>query len=303
MKCSDPKYIALPPEDGARYTLDFTEFEPIPTKTDYTLIAIGSHPDVYKLYDRIVMLWYELPNCLVHTDPSNLGHYSQITDLGDKFIKLIINCPFSVDYFNQMFNYDKCVWGFFPVKNKYIPAPQEKIFDVFYSGGLIDCPVSNAFPVMQEFKHCIVSFNGGTHQGVGYQEKLKLNAQSKISICHGLLSFSDRYKRCVDYHPHHPALELVKQYGIAPQMKIRTFEAAMCKSIILSLHDPWNMIESFLEPGKDFIYWYDEKDLKEKITHILANYDDYIPMIEHAYNTVVNNYTTKHFFETYLKDL
>ena len=80
-------------------------------------------------------------------------------------------------------------------------------------------------------------------------------------------------------------------------------EAAISKSVILSLHDPWNMIESYFEPGVDFIYWYDEKDLEEKIRHISEHYEDYLPMVENAYNKVINNWTTRHFFDTYLRNL
>jgi spore maturation protein CgeB len=88
-----------------------------------------------------------------------------------------------------------------------------------------------------------------------------------------------------------------------PQIKSRVFEAAFNKSIILCLKDPWNIIEMFFEPETEFIYFENEFDLVEKISYIKDNYNEFQPMIEKAYQKAVNNYTTQHFYEKYLKSI
>jgi spore maturation protein CgeB len=62
------------------------------------------------------------------------------------------------------------------------------------------------------------------------------------------------------------------------------------------------VIERFFEPNKEFVY-FEEGKLQETIDKVLANYDDYQPIIENAYRRAVKEYTTKAFFEKYLKKL
>ena len=303
MKCADAKYIRVHPDDGSRHSCNFTEFESIPTKTEYTLISIGSDPEVYEMYNTMVVCLWELPNCLVHTNPNQAGSIYSILKHENKVIKFLTNCPFSVDYFNQQQGYDKFQFVYAPINKNYFPSIKEKLYDVYYTGHFPN-PISPVLPVIRKFNHCIVSRSPeATHHGVGHIEKMNLNAQSKSTIIHNLLLWPDHYKNASDHFSGHGALEAVKKIGLAPQIKSRTMEAAISKSVILSLHDPWNMIESYFEPEVDFIYWYDEKDLEEKIRHISKHYEDYIPMVERAYNKVVNNWVRENFFNDYLKDL
>lgn len=67
--------------------------------------------------------------------------------------------------------------------------------------------------------------------------------------------------------------------------------------------EEFRFIETQFTPDKDFIYWYNFKDLEEKINEILNNYDKYTYLAENAYNTLLNNWTTYHFFERYLRNL
>ena len=89
---------------------------------------------------------------------------------------------------------------------------------------------------------------------------------------------------------------------MVPQLKTRAFEAALCHSLILCLRDPFNIIERFFEPDKEFVY-YEPGKLEEKIREILANYDSYKPMIERAHKKFMAEYTTKRFVEKFLKDM
>jgi spore maturation protein CgeB len=53
--------------------------------------------------------------------------------------------------------------------------------------------------------------------------------------------------------------------------------------------------------SEDFLYFEDEEDLKKILNHVVNNYDEFDQMRENAYNKAVNNYTTKHFVEKFLK--
>jgi spore maturation protein CgeB len=71
--------------------------------------------------------------------------------------------------------------------------------------------------------------------------------------------------------------------------------------LILCKKDNWNIIEKWFEPNKEFLYFENEIDLENLITEILKNYDKYQIIINNAYNKAINNYTTRHFVEKYLK--
>jgi hypothetical protein len=80
--------------------------------------------------------------------------------------------------------------------------------------------------------------------------------------------------------------------GLAPQFKSRVNEAAALGVLNLVERDSWNVIEDFYEPGKDFIYFEDLDDLKEKIPSIINGYDDYLPIRVNAYRKS-QRYTAK----------
>ena len=71
--------------------------------------------------------------------------------------------------------------------------------------------------------------------------------------------------------------------------------------MILCQRDPWNSIEKFFTRDKEFLYFDAEEDLKRQLDYIINNYDLFDQMRENAYNKAVNNYTTKHFVEKFLK--
>ena len=61
--------------------------------------------------------------------------------------------------------------------------------------------------------------------------------------------------------------------------------------------DPWNVIEHWFTEGKDFLYFEDCADLHEKIHEISTNWEQYIPVVESAYNKVVSYYNTNYIFK------
>jgi hypothetical protein len=301
MKCIDRKYSALPLWDQSLYAYEFEEFESIPTKTNFNFIHILPDPIVYKQLNDLVVFQTEFPNCLISGNLNNIDVFKY----NSKIKKIITNCPFSVEYFNDYFHYDKFIFGFSPFNPKYMPKHDEKIYDAYYTGNINNSIIFQTIPLLEKFNSCFVCADYGINKGIGYEEKLALNAKSKISIVHGLLKWPPEYRENTHQFSGHKAFDhsILKTKWAVPQMKSRIMEAAASKSLILYLRDPWNVIESYFDPNIDFIYWDTRKDLEEKINHILHNYDDYIPIIDHAYNTLMENFTIKHFFEQYLRDL
>jgi spore maturation protein CgeB len=89
---------------------------------------------------------------------------------------------------------------------------------------------------------------------------------------------------------------------IVPQLKSRPFEAAFSKSLILCKKDPFNVIENYFEPGKEFIY-YEEGNLVETVSTILQSYDNYQLIVDRAFDRAQNEYTSEAFFKKFLRDI
>jgi hypothetical protein len=300
MKCIDKKYTTRDIAwDQYNYSYEFEQFESIPTKTNFNFVHVLPDSKVFEDLDDFVVLQVELPNCLLTGKIEDVD----IFKYNHKIKKIITNCPFSVEYFNDYFHYDKFIHGYIPFNPKYTPHHGEKIYDVYHTGHVHNSAIFNIFPLLEKFNHCFVCADYGSNKGIGYEEKLALNAKSKISIIHNLIKWPVAYIPITSNLSGHKAFSLVKEYGLVPQIKTRVFEAVQSKSLMLCLHDPWNMIEHYFRPNIDFIYWYNEEDLKDKISYILTHYDDYIPIIENAYNRLITTFTLKNFFETFLLPL
>ncbi len=296
MKCIDEKYITLPPQDQMRF-YNFREFESIPTLSNYNLVSIGSSLEFFKEYDDVVLFLFEEPN-----DFWVPGMEQTIKSNFHKIKKILSPCPYSVDYYNKVYNTNVRQWVFLPFNIQNIPPDAEKIYDVYFTGHVMGKYITNVATLMQNYRNCIVAYNFGPHANVGYHEKLKLNSQSKISIVHNCLFDSSGFNMDEKF-PGHEAFKYIQKTRLTPQLKTRTVEAAACKSIILCHFEDHRVVEMMFEPDVDFIYWYTLDDLREKINSILENYDKYTYLIENAYNKVINNWTTYHFFEKYLRNL
>lgn len=296
MKCVDKKYINLHPEDGSNFH-NYQKFEAIPTLTDYTFSPIGASMDVLDHYNNIVFMLWEEPNCF--WVPS-VEH--RLKQNYYKIKKVLSNCPYSTEYWNTIYGDDKRICGFnhFNVDN--IPTDFTKYYDVYFTGHVFFDFIGGIINVVEKFNNRIISFNYGNYRGSTFKQKLQFNANSKISVVFNCLYETSGIKMN-ELHPTNKAFSNLKKNRFIPQIKTRTLEAAACKSIILAHFEEFRILETMFTSDKDFIYWYDFKDLEEKIHEILNNYDKYTHLAENAYKTLVNNWTTYHFFEKYLRNL
>lgn len=296
MKCVDPKFSYLRVDDPSSH-LNFKKFESIPTLSNYNFATIGTSTDVFNEYDNLVYMFWEEPNCFwVPTVEQTIkANYNKI-------YKLISSCPYTTDYFNRMYGNEKRMWAFTPFNIENIPTDFTKIYDVFFTGHVFHDFITGYVKVIEKFNHCVVGFNYGNFAGVSYKKKIELNGNSRISVVHNCLYDTSGLPMNETYAGNE-VFKNIKKNRFMPQIKLRTLEAAACKSVILSHFEEFKTIETYFTPDIDFIYWYDLKDLEEKIHEILKNYDKYYVLAENAHQKLINHWTTYHFFDKYLRNL
>jgi hypothetical protein len=236
-----------------------------------------------------IVLTLEEPNfCTGGED----GEHFRIDRYADKVLTL---CPYMAKTFSNRRHV------FFPFNEKLIPSDQEKIWDIIYTGSIPHrIPWNKYLEIMRTYNYREAHYNRGTNPRCTYKEKINLYAQSKIALTHCLCCTDQAHIYRV--YPKANEIEAFSHLdqGIMPQIKSRLFEAAFSKCLILCWKDPWRVIEKFFEPNKDFLYFINENDLKEKIDHVLNHYNEFTSIIESAYNKAINNYTTKHFVEKFI---
>jgi len=259
---------------------------------------------------RVVRLEFEEPNKFFILE--NFDAYD-----GD-FHKVLTLCPFTAEYLNELQGSERREAIFFPFNEVYIPPTSEKHYDIIYTGHLHPKPIMRDMRAISRFNYRLVSNSEHqlvTNRGVGYQDKLKLISQSRITLTHNLLYPTMRHVLNVWKYPNWkvnkafadiPGVFTLLKRLLAgpelevPQLKSRIFEAAFCRSLILCKKDNFNVIETYFTPNEEFIY-YEEGKLVQTVNKILVNYDTYLPVVEKAFKRAISQYTTSAFFEKYLK--
>ncbi len=262
------------------------------------------------LKQKIVRLEFAEPDKFFIND--NPDHYDH------QFYKVFTICPYTAKWLNEKQHNKKHIPIFFPFNEEFIPKKIQKKYDVIYTGHIVSNTIHRYIKTISKFNYRFVSNSKDslvTNRSASYIDKMKLIAQSKITLVANLLYLRPHHLFNLWLTPNYSDNEAFKQIPkwyevnkwlnreiIAPELKSRLFEAAFGRSLILCRKDPFNIIERFFEPDKEFIY-FDMDNLKETIENILNNYKDYEKVIKRAYQKAVNNYTTKKFAEKYLKNI
>ena len=242
----------------------------------------------YKIFDKIFNLY-----------PINYPR-----NFESKFDKILTICPYTADYINKNTVKKKREFIFFPFNSNFI-FKEKKYIDVIYTGTIYGNFLENISKIISNYTYRIVSFSNNkyvTDKNISYKKKIKLIASSKISLIHNLLFLNDAQLKHIKKYKdlkNNKALKFINK-RIVPQQKSRMFEAAFSKTLMLVKKDPWNIIEYFFTPNKDFLYFEKEKDLPKLINRILKNYDLYKPMVNSAFKKAKKNYTVKAFYKKYL---
>lgn len=244
----------------------------------------------------------------------------------DKFDFVLTICPYTAKWRNLNSEKKRYIYAFYPYSADIVPHQSEKKYDVIYHGGIHGKEHVMAMKAIMKTNYRYLSLDYGinpltrrylryaTDINLPFKKKLERIAECKISICFNLIHVSYKhYRNILAYRsalnvggeffdglkPYH----LFKNYpwiGILPQFKTRVHEAAISRCINLVFNDGWNVIEDYYEPGKEFLYFENERDLRDKMDFILKNWDtDYIQNIVDSAYQKATRYTSQNFMNIY----
>ena len=198
---------------------------------------------------------------------------------------------------------------FYPFNDNLIPEHTEKQYDVIYHGGIHGQEHLDCIEAMKKFNYRYCSMTRGineqtsiclkdaTNVDLEFKDKIGLVEKCKISVCYNFAHIRPEHIPNIkswERWNENEAFSEVDGMNIMPQFKTRMHEAAISKTLNLVQKDKWNIAEKYYEPDTEFIYFTDKKELEDKIKEISSNWEDYIPMVEKAYNKSLN-YTTDKF--------
>tara|TARA_Y100000310_G_scaffold296775_1_gene329307 strand:+ start:4809 stop:5765 length:957 start_codon:yes stop_codon:yes gene_type:complete len=260
-----------------------------------------------KKFNRTVYINLEHP-CTLYGPLNKIGlNPLQQQTLFDEVYTI---CPYTAKWINSMNVGTKAIAMPYMHNLKYDKfGDMPKPYDVAYAGLIHHEEIAGYISAMSQYRYIfttIPAYNRvhtvdylATHKNIPNVVKWELLSAAKMSVIQNNLYLKPDQitlaKRWEKWNENEALSHL--DIGLLPQLKSRTVESALCKSLLLVKQDPWNVIEYWFEPDKDFIYFKDERDLNEKIIEISTHYDDYKPIIENAYNKVITYYNTKYIFE------
>ena len=259
-------------------------------------------------YDKKIYFNYEQP-CAWYGDES----FARISADVDKFFdKIYTACPYTAKWINDIEKENRFEIACHPFNEKEIVSEEEvKEYVAIYWGNIHNRIHQQIVNTISNYKYNFLTLGPNywnlrnnvsrqtnsliTGNNIPRQKMWSLIRKTKINIIVNLLFLNpkqiDNIKKLDNWERNEAFSHL--ELGIIPQQKTRAIESAINKCLMLVRRDPWNVIEHWFEPDVDFIYYDDEEGLIHKINHILLNWDSYNDMIEHAFQKVVNNYTTK----------
>ena len=229
----------------------------------------------------------------------HFDHYNFFTDVYSV-------CPFTCEFMNQHYGYEKFKYIPYPYTNRSVTEFGNYDADVSWMGSIHGQDPISAVQTMLPFKYKFMTsqrntwmrhpleFTACTHVMLPNDEKLV-----ELSRCRSSLSFNMIYMSPASKNNHFKAFEKFDE-GIMPQFKVRNHEIASSKSLLIVKRDPWNLMEDFYEPEKEFIYFDNFEQLHDIIKDVRDNFENYEPIIEAAYQKSLA-YTAEKIYE-YIKN-
>lgn len=232
------------------------------------------------------------------------------------FTEVYTICPYTNNWLNSLNLGREYRDIFYPFHSGLIPDSEEKLYDVIYHGGIHGQEHVDCLSAMLNFnyRYCTMTTHineltqrclpYATNANLKFKDKIKLVAQSKISICYNLVHIAPEHIPAIQSYPEwgkNVAFSEVEKWNVMPQFKTRIHEAAISRTLNLVQRDSWNVIEKYYEPDKDFIYFNDPQDLESKIREVSADWKNYSAIVDNAYEKSLN-YTTDRFVDTIRKE-
>jgi len=224
-------------------------------------------------------------------------------------------CPYTAEWVNNMVDTVSRIPVFYPMDSKYVPEKTAKVYDIMLASSKAAAHfLKPTLDVIKQFHYVLLKKptegdeEPPTHPApVSHEAKLKLYAQSKSAIvwnCYvAPADVTAEWQRMPITD--HAVFQDIPRTGWAtfPQLKSRTFEAAMSGTVLLAFWDRFKLIEQWFEPEVEFIYWYNVTHLHSLVVDIAANYAKYQPLAEAAQRRVLLDYTGEQFVRRYLSFL
>jgi hypothetical protein len=218
---------------------------------------------------------------------SKVGYYH--LDHYDFFTEVYCVCPFTCKWMNEHYGYEKFKYISYPFTNLDVTEFGNYDADCSWMGSIHGKDHIDAIETLMNFNYKFITsqrntwmrhpheFEKCTHVNLSNPDKLK-----ELSRCRSSLSFNMIYMSPSSRKNNMQAFDLFDE-GIMPQFKVRTHEITSSKSLMLVKKDPWNLIEDFYTPGKEFVYFEDFEELRDLIHDISVNFEKYQTIVEAAF--------------------
>ena len=269
----------------------------------------------YGDYSKRVTFNYEQPSGWQTADLTT-KYAKRSADTSKFFHKIYTICPYTAEWLNEVQKEERFIVSCHPFERDIAKTKEEdfvKEYDALYWGGIHHKDHVDIVKAISQFKYNFITLGLGywplqdfscvefvTRVNVPRETMWDIMRKTKITITNNLLYCTEaqaQSPKTIGGWEKNKAFQHLEE-RIVPQLKTRAIEAAFNKSLLLVKRDPWNVIEYWWEPDKDFVYYDDEQDLNEKIDEIANNWEKYRHIPESAYKKALENHTTKHFFDT-----
>ena len=237
-------------------------------------------------------------------------------DIGDIFTDIYTICPYTARWANEKYNNgrEKFKLTVFPIDEENVLKfnPEVKEYDAIFYGSICGKTHVDIVNAISGFKYTFITLGEEhwypnaaldtnevaqkiTHINISTAQKWDILSKTKVVPIVNHLFLHDQhiqYIKSYDGWEDNEAFSHLEQ-RIAPQLKPRIVEAAFFKMLMLVKRDPWNAIEFFYEPEKEFLYYDDEEELPGLIEKISSNWNDYKHIVDNAYDKAMKNFTTE----------
>ena len=246
--------------------------------------------------------------------------------LDNIFTDIYTICPYTAEWVNNRFHEgrEKFRTTIFPIDKENVLKfnSDEKIYDAIFYGSICGKTHEKIVNAISNFNYKFITLGSRywhpnesledgdslitkiTDCNIATFEKWEILSKTKVvPIVNNLFLKDDKIKNIKSLE----GWEDNKVFSslddrIMAQVKPRIIEAAFFKVLMLAKRDPWNAIEYFYEPEKEFLYYDEEKELPGLIEHISNNWSDYRHIVDNAYDKAMKNYTTEAVLERMIRE-
>jgi len=245
------------------------------------------------------------------------------SDRGDLFTDIYTICPYTAKWNNDMYNGGEQKFKpiLFPIDRENLIQNFDKKWDSVFYGSVCGKEHTDAIEIISKFKYRFMTLgvqhwnpnepidgqraaNRVTDVNIHTFDKWKILSETRVVPLYNYLYLHDEHieniKKYDNWHLNEAWSHL--ELKNVPQLKPRVTEAALFKMLMLVKRDPWNVIEHWFEPDKDFLYFDTNEELEEMIRETTSNLENYQHITENAYKKAYENYTTEPLLNMMIKN-